>query len=76
MTRAAGVGLRWREDEELVETVTQLTGSGLPWLWVGLRRSILRCRRRFSVTPMRDHQKYFAVEGKDGKLAHGIYWLC
>ncbi len=60
-------GARWREDEALVDGVTHLTewpevllGSFAPE-YLALPEEVL-------VTVMRDHQKYFAVEGKDGKL--------
>src|SRR3984957_8764492 len=61
-------GLRWREDHELVETVTQLT----EWpsvLLGGFEKEYLALPEEVLVTVMRDHQKYFAVEDKDGKLA-------
>jgi len=67
-TRAGGAGLRWREDEELVETVTQLT----EWPSVvmgGFEAEYLTLPEEVLVTVMRDHQKYFAVEDKDGGLA-------
>ncbi len=58
---------RWREDESLVDTVTHLTewpsvvlGSFAPE-YLSLPEEVL-------VTVMRDHQKYFAVEDKQGKL--------
>ncbi len=58
---------RWREDEALVDTVTHLTewpsvvlGSFAPE-YLALPEEVL-------VTVMRDHQKYFAVEDKQGKL--------
>lgn len=61
-------GLRWREDEELVETVTQLT----EWPSVvmgGFEAEYLTLPEEVLVTVMRDHQKYFAVEDESGKLA-------
>jgi glycyl-tRNA synthetase beta chain len=61
-------GLRWREDHELVETVTQLT----EWpsvLLGGFEKEYLALPEEVLVTVMRDHQKYFAVEDKDGRLA-------
>jgi glycyl-tRNA synthetase beta chain len=61
-------GLRWREDHELVDTVTQLT----EWpsvLLGGFEKEYLALPEEVLVTVMRDHQKYFAVEDKDGKLA-------
>jgi glycyl-tRNA synthetase beta chain len=61
-------GARWREDEALVETVVHLTEWPAVILgdfeaeYLGLPEEVL-------VTVMRDHQKYFAIEGGDGKLA-------
>ncbi|HEY1895757.1 MAG TPA: glycine--tRNA ligase subunit beta [Terracidiphilus sp.] len=61
-------GARWREDEALVETVVHLTEWPTVILgnfedeYLGLPEEVL-------VTVMRDHQKYFAVEDADGKLA-------
>ena len=61
-------GARWREDEALIETAVHLTewptvvlGDFEP-VYLSLPEEVL-------VTVMRDHQKYFAVEGADGKLA-------
>jgi glycyl-tRNA synthetase beta chain len=61
VTRAAGAGLRWREDEALVDTVTHLT----EWPTVVLgsfEPEYLALPEEVLVTVMRDHQKYFAVE--------------
>ena len=61
-------GARWREDHELVETVTQLT----EWPTVllgGFEPEYLTLPEEVLVTVMRDHQKYFAVEDAAGKLA-------
>jgi len=61
-------GARWREDEPLVETVTQLT----EWPSVVLgtfEREYLELPEEVLVTVMRDHQKYFAVDDANGKLA-------
>ncbi len=61
-------GARWREDHELVETVTHLTEW--PTVILGaFEREYLELPEEVLVTVMRDHQKYFAVEGADGKLA-------
>ncbi|MGH9565417.1 MAG: glycine--tRNA ligase subunit beta, partial [Candidatus Angelobacter sp.] len=61
-------GARWRENEELLNTVVNLTewpsailGSFEPQ-YLALPEEVL-------VTVMRDHQKYFAVEDASGKLA-------
>jgi glycyl-tRNA synthetase beta chain len=59
---------RWREDEALIETVVHLT----EWPTVVLgdfEPEYLALPEEVLVTVMRDHQKYFAVEGADGKLA-------
>jgi len=61
-------GARWREDEYLVETVTNLT----EWPSVVLGNfepEYLTLPEEVLVTVMRDHQKYFAVEDAGGKLA-------
>ena len=61
-------GARWREDAELIETVVHLT----EWPSVVLGNfepEYLALPEEVLVTVMRDHQKYFAVEGADGKLA-------
>jgi glycyl-tRNA synthetase beta chain len=65
---AGGDGLRWREDHELVDKLTQLT----EWpsvLLGGFEKEYLALPEEVLVTVMRDHQSYFAVEDKDGKLA-------
>jgi glycyl-tRNA synthetase beta chain len=59
---------RWREDDPLIETVVHLT----EWPTVVLgdfEPEYLALPEEVLVTVMRDHQKYFAVEGSDGKLA-------
>jgi glycyl-tRNA synthetase beta chain len=61
-------GARWREDAALIETVVHLT----EWPSVVLgdfEPEYLSLPEEVLVTVMRDHQKYFAVEGADGKLA-------
>jgi glycyl-tRNA synthetase beta chain len=59
---------RWREDEPLIETVVHLTEW--PSVVLGTFESeYLELPEEVLVTVMRDHQKYFAVEGADGKLA-------
>jgi len=61
-------GARWREDEPLIETVVHLT----EWPTVVLgdfEAEYLALPEEVLVTVMRDHQKYFAVEGADGRLA-------
>src|ERR1700738_1004293 len=61
-------GARGREGELLVETVVHLT----EWPSVILGNfagEYLSLPEEVLVTAMREHQKFFAVEGKDGKLA-------
>lgn len=61
-------GARWREDEPLVETVVHLTEW--PSVILGdFEPEYLALPEEVLVTVMRDHQKYFAVESADGKLA-------
>ncbi|MGH9556618.1 MAG: glycine--tRNA ligase subunit beta [Terriglobales bacterium] len=66
-TRAVS-GARWREDAALLATVVNLTE--FPSAILGnFDREFLFLPEEVLVTVMRDHQKYFAVEGADGKLA-------
>jgi len=61
-------GLRWREDHALVDKLTHLT----EWpsvLLGGFEPEYLTLPEEVLVTVMRDHQSYFAVEDKTGKLA-------
>jgi glycyl-tRNA synthetase beta chain len=71
VTRAGdptGSGLRWREDHELVDKLTQLTEW--PSVLLGeFEKEYLALPEEVLVTVMRDHQNYFAAEDKDGKLA-------
>ncbi|MGD0347989.1 MAG: glycine--tRNA ligase subunit beta [Terracidiphilus sp.] len=61
-------GARWREDEALVETVVHLTEW--PSVILGdFEPEYLALPEEVLVTVMRDHQKYFAVEDAQGKLA-------
>jgi len=61
-------GARWREDKELLETVVNLTE--FPSVIIGsFDHSYLTLPEEVLVTVMRDHQKYFAVEDANGKLA-------
>jgi glycyl-tRNA synthetase beta chain len=61
-------GARWREDEALVDTVTHLTEW--PTVLLGsFDAEYLTLPDEVLVTVMRDHQKYFAVEDAQGKLA-------
>lgn len=59
---------RWREDEALVDAVTHLTEW--PDVLLGnFEPAYLTLPEEVLVTVMRDHQKYFAVESSDRKLA-------
>ncbi|MGA9465773.1 MAG: glycine--tRNA ligase subunit beta [Terracidiphilus sp.] len=61
-------GARWREDEALVETVLHLTEW--PTVILGnFEPEYLALPEEVLVTVMRDHQKYFAVEDANGKVA-------
>jgi glycyl-tRNA synthetase beta chain len=61
-------GARWREDQELMETVVHLTEW--PTVILGdFEPEYLALPEEVLVTVMRDHQKYFAVEDASCKLA-------
>jgi glycyl-tRNA synthetase beta chain len=61
-------GARWREDAELLDTVVNLTEW--PSAILGnFDREFLELPEEVLVTVMRDHQKYFAVEDANGRLA-------
>ncbi|HEX5434263.1 MAG TPA: glycine--tRNA ligase subunit beta [Candidatus Angelobacter sp.] len=61
-------GVRWREDPELLNTVVNLTEW--PSAILGsFDREYLSLPEEVLVTVMRDHQKYFAVEDAQGRLA-------
>ncbi len=61
-------GTRWREDHALVDKMTHLTEW--PSVILGcFDKEFLALPEEVLVTVMRDHQSYFAVETKDGKLA-------
>ncbi|HEX4020090.1 MAG TPA: glycine--tRNA ligase subunit beta [Acidobacteriaceae bacterium] len=58
---------RWRENEELVDTVTHLTEW--PTVLLGsFEKEYLTLPDEILVTVMRDHQKYFALEDANKKL--------
>ena len=61
-------GARWREDEALVDAVTHLTEW--PTVLLGnFEPEFLKLPEEVLVTVMRGHQKYFAIEDAQGKLA-------
>jgi glycyl-tRNA synthetase beta chain len=61
-------GARWREDKDLLDTVVNLTE--FPSVILGsFDHNYLTLPEEVLVTVMRDHQKYFAVEDAQGKLA-------
>jgi len=60
-------GARWREDKSLLDTVVNLTE--FPSAILGsFDPQFLELPEEVLVTVMRDHQKYFAVEGPDHEL--------
>ena len=61
-------GTRWREDKALLDTVVNLTEFPSVVLG-GFDPQFLALPEEVLVTVMRDHQKYFAVEDAQGKLA-------
>src|SRR5262249_52797112 len=61
-------GARWREDAALLNTVVNLTEWPSAILG-GFDKQFLSLPEEVLVTVMRDHQKYFAVEDANGKLA-------
>ena len=61
-------GARWREDKELLDAVVNLTE--FPSVILGnFEREFLELPEEVLVTVMRDHQKYFAVDDANSKLA-------
>jgi glycyl-tRNA synthetase beta chain len=60
-------GARWREDKALLDTVVNLTEWPAAILG-GFDPEFLELPEEVLVTVMRDHQKYFAIEDKSGKL--------
>jgi glycyl-tRNA synthetase beta chain len=76
VTRTVG-GLRWREDHALVDKLTHLTewasaedsATKTSVILGAFESAYLDLPEEVLVTVMRDHQSYFAVEDKTGKLA-------
>jgi glycyl-tRNA synthetase beta chain len=62
---------RWREDHGLVDKLTHLTewASDKAVVMGGFEAAYLELPEEVLVTVMRDHQSYFAVEDRSGKLA-------
>ncbi|HKP95047.1 MAG TPA: glycine--tRNA ligase subunit beta [Fibrobacteria bacterium] len=71
---AAKAGLSWRKDEELLETVTFLLEYAVPVLG-GFEERLLEVPEEVLVSEMREHQKYFAMEKSDGRLANAFITL-
>ena len=65
---ASGKGLRIHEDAHLMDLVTYLNEYPTA-IMGGFDPSYLELPEEILITVMRDHQKYFALERKDGKLA-------
>jgi glycyl-tRNA synthetase beta chain len=57
------------KDEELLETVTNLVEYPVPVLGT-FSKDYLVLPRELLITVMKDHQKYFAVEGADGAITN------
>jgi glycyl-tRNA synthetase len=66
---AAKAGLKWRKDEELLDTVTFLVEYAEPVVG-GFPEQLLQVPEEVLVSEMREHQKYFALEKADGRLAN------
>jgi len=62
-------GARWREDHELIDTLTHLTewASDSSVILGDFEPEYLALPEEVLVTVMRDHQKYLAVEGSAGE---------
>ena len=65
---AGAKGLRIHEDAHLMDLVTYLNEYPTA-IMGGFDPSYLELPEEILITVMRDHQKYFALERKDGKLA-------
>ncbi len=61
----------WRKDEDLLDTVTYLLEYAVPVLGSFAER-LLEVPEEVLVSEMREHQKYFALEKSDGKLANAF----
>ena len=66
---AAAAGLKWRQDEDLLDTVTFLVEYAEP-VTGGFPERLLEVPEEVLVSEMREHQKYFALEKPDGRLAN------
>jgi glycyl-tRNA synthetase beta chain len=66
---AAKEGLAWRSDEELLDTVTFLVEYPVPVLG-SFDPKLLEIPEEVLVSEMREHQKLFALNGRDGRLSH------
>ncbi|MBI4459497.1 MAG: glycine--tRNA ligase subunit beta [Acidobacteria bacterium] len=65
---ASANGFRWKQNEELLETLVYLTEYPTP-LVGEFDRAFLALPEEVLITVMRGHQKYFAVEQPDSSLA-------
>ncbi|MBF0430625.1 MAG: glycine--tRNA ligase subunit beta [Fibrobacteria bacterium] len=66
---AEHAGLAWREDDELLDHVTHIVENPLPVLG-SFKEQFLKMPEEVLISEMREHQKYFALNSKDGKLAN------
>ena len=62
-------GMQVVADEELLETVTFLVEYPVPVL-CNFHGEYLKLPKELLITVMKDHQKYFAVQGPDGNLSN------
>jgi glycyl-tRNA synthetase len=68
---AAKASLRWRRDEDLLDTVTHLVEWVVPVVG-GFEEKLLEVPEEVLVSEMREHQKYFALENAQGRLANSF----
>jgi glycyl-tRNA synthetase len=66
---AEKAGLKWRTDEDLLDTVTWLTEWTVPVL-CSFDETLLAIPEEVLVSEMREHQKLFALTAKNGKLSN------
>ncbi|HEX2612362.1 MAG TPA: glycine--tRNA ligase subunit beta [Fibrobacteria bacterium] len=69
IAEAEKAGLKWRTDEDLLDTVTWLTEWTVPVL-CSFDATLLAIPEEVLVSEMREHQKLFALTDKAGKLAN------
>ncbi len=68
---AKEAGLTWKEDSDLLKQVTFLVEFPVPVIG-HFREDLLAIPEEVLISEMREHQKYFALTGADGKLANAF----